>query len=212
MKNKISIVSLAIALTFLTFSCRDKAKEAETKEAETVNVAKETSDKFIVSLDESTITWSGFKPTGSHTGTIDLSHGELTTNDGNIESGTFTIDMASLKDSEGNARLEKHLKSADFFEIEKHPNATFKITGIENVNDKTMLSGNLTLKDTTNNVTFPVSVFHQGDSIKLESETFTIDRSKWNVKYGSKSFFDNLGEKYINDDIELTIVVKGKKS
>lgn len=211
MKNKLPFVLMIIVSTFTITSCRDKVKEAETKEAETVNLAKETSNKFIVSTEESTIIWSGYKPTGSHTGTINLSHGELTINDGKIESGTFTIDMASLKDSEANARLEKHLKSTDFFDVQKYPIATFKITGFEKVNNKTLLSGNLTLKDTTNNVTFTVSVLHTDDSVKVESETFSIDRSKWNVKYGSKSFFDNLGEKYINDDIELSIVVKGKK-
>ncbi|WP_242135488.1 YceI family protein [Aestuariivivens marinum] len=211
MKNKLPFALIIIVLTFITTDCRNKAKEAETKKAETVNLAKDSSNKFIMSIDESTIIWSGYKPTGSHTGTINLSHGELTINDGKIESGTFNVDMASLKDSEANARLEKHLKSVDFFDVQKYPFASFKITGFENVNDKTLLSGNLTLKDTTNNVTFPVSVFHTNDSVKVESETFTIDRSKWNVRYGSRSFFDNLGEKYINDDIELTIVVKGKK-
>ncbi|WP_223551976.1 YceI family protein [Aestuariivivens sp. NBU2969] len=211
MKNKLPFVLMIIVLTFTITSCRDKVKEAETKEAETVNLAKETSNKFIVSTEESTIIWSGYKPTGSHTGTINFSHGELTINDGKIESGTFTIDIASLKDSEANARLEKHLKSTDFFDVQKYPIATFKITDFEKVNNKTLLSGNLTLKDTTNNVTFTVSVLHTDDSVKVESETFSIDRSKWNVKYGSKSFFDNLGEKYINDDIELSIVVKGKK-
>ena len=75
-----------------------------------------------------------------------------------------------------------------------------------------MLSGNLTLKEAKNNVTFPVKVSNTNDGLVLTSETFTIDRSKWNVKYGSKSFFDDLGDKFINDDIELKITVKATKS
>lgn len=211
MKNKIPFVLLIIAFTFMFTNCRDKAKEAETKDAETISVAKASSEAYTALPNESTITWSGYKPTGSHTGTIALSSGEFTVNDGKIESGTFTIDMASLKDSEGSAKLEKHLKSADFFEVETYPNATFEVTGFDTANEKTMLSGNLTLKGTTNNVSFPVTVTNEADLITLTSETFTIDRSKWNVKFKSKSFFNDLGEKYINDDIELTIVVKGKK-
>ena len=80
------------------------------------------------------------------------------------------------------------------------------------VDGKTMLSGNLKLKDVENNVTFPVTTSVDGDVFTLTSEMFTIDRSKWNVKYGSKSFFDDLGDKFINDDIELKVTVKAKKS
>ncbi|WP_242085332.1 YceI family protein [Aestuariivivens sediminis] len=212
MKNHLLLVQIVLTLTILSTSCRKNVREAETGEAETVTAGRTYSETYKALPSESTITWSGYKPTGSHTGNIDLSHGEFTINDGTIESGTFTIDMTTIKDSERNAKLEKHLKSDDFLHVEKHPVSIFKITDIEDINGKTFLSGNLTLKDTTNNVSFPVSVIHNGDSIILNSETFTIDRSKWNVKYGSRTFFDNLGDKYINDDIELTIVVKGTKA
>ena len=83
---------------------------------------------------------------------------------------------------------------------------------MKNVDGKTMLSGNLTLKEKKNNVTFPVTVSEDGNSYTITSEMFTIDRSKWDVQYGSKSFFDNLGDKFINDDIELKITVKASKS
>jgi polyisoprenoid-binding protein YceI len=111
-------------------------------------------------------------------------------------------------ENEGNAKLVGHLKSADFFDVEKFPSAAFEITGLKD----NMLSGNLTIKGTKNNVSFPVTVSNEGDMMTLASEAFTIDRSKWNVKYGSKSFFDNLGDKFINDDIELKITIKAKKS
>ena len=147
-----------------------------------------------------------------------MDNGVFTTNDGKLHSGTFLINMASLKvtdipaEEPGNGKLAGHLKSADFFDVEKFPNAAFEVTGSEDKDGKTMLSGNLSLKGVENNITFPVTVSNEGDMMSITSEAFTIDRSKWNVKYGSKSFFDDLGDKFINDEIELQITVKAKKS
>ncbi|TJY36432.1 YceI family protein [Pontimicrobium aquaticum] len=202
----IAMLSLAIV------SCKNSAEEAKTTEAAEATEAQVTSTKYIANPAETTIEWAGYKPTGQHNGTIQLDSGVFTVNNGQIESGTFIIDMASLKDNDGSARLEGHLKSADFFDVEKHPNAAFEVTGFEEVDGKMMLSGNLKLKEKENNVTFPVTLSEDGDTFTVTSDMFTIDRSKWNVKYGSKSFFDNLGDKFINDDIELKITVKAKKS
>ncbi len=168
--------------------------------------------KYTANIEESTIEWKGFKPTGSHSGTINIKSGEFTSKDGTVNSGDFVIDMNSIKERKGSARLEGHLKSADFFDVEKFPIAGFEITGLEEKEDITMLSGNLTLKGIKNNVSFPVTVTQEGDTITISSDVFTIDRSKWNVKYGSKSFFKNLKDKFINDDIELKITVKASKS
>lgn len=212
MKTKFLKFLTIIAIGAAFVGCKEKADEAATSEAEEVATSEATSTKYMANATESVIEWTGYKPTGKHIGTIMLESGVFTVNDGKLESGTFMINMSSLKDSEGNARLEGHLKSADFFEVEKYPNAAFEVTGYEMVDGKAMLSGNLTMKDTKNNVTFPVSVSEDGDMFTLTSEMFTIDRSKWNVKYGSKSFFDDLGDKFINDDIELKITVKAKKS
>ena len=200
----LTIVAIGVAIV----SCKNKADEAATTEAEEVATSEATSTKYMLDTETSVIEWTGYKPTGKHNGTIDLESGVFTVNDGKVESGTFMITMNSLKDSEGNAKLEGHLKSADFFEVEAYPNAAFDVTGYEMVDGKAMLSGNLTLKDAKNNVTFPVTTSQDGNMFTLTSEMFTIDRSKWNVKYGSKSFFDDLGDKFINDDIELKITVK----
>jgi polyisoprenoid-binding protein YceI len=201
-----------LMLTIAFVSCKDKADEAKTTEATEATEAQATSAKYMANPAESTIEWAGYKPTGQHNGTINLESGIFTVNNGKIESGTFLIDMASLKDNDGSARLEGHLKSADFFDVEKYASAAFEVTGFEEVDGKMMLSGNLALKDKKNNVTFPVTVSEDGNNYTITSEMFTIDRSKWDVQYGSKSFFDNLGDKFINDDIELKIVVKASKS
>ncbi|MCB0461811.1 MAG: YceI family protein [Flavobacteriaceae bacterium] len=207
-----------VAIGAAVVSCKKKADEAATTEAEEVATSEATSTKYMVNTDESVIEWTGHKPTGQHNGTINIESGVFTVNDGTLESGTFIVDMNSIVDLDMpaddpmNAKLVGHLKSADFFEVETYPSAAFEVTGFEMANGKAMLSGNLTLKDTKNNVTFPVTTSQDGDTFTLSSEMFTIDRSKWNVKYGSKSFFDNLGDKFINDDIELKITVKANKS
>jgi len=215
-KNVLNI--FAVALLIVTAVGCKKAKEANTSDAEAATVAKSTSEKYVANIANSSIEWKGFKPTGSHAGTIAIDNGVFTINDGKIHSGTFLIDMKSIAvtdipvEEKGNADLKGHLSSADFFDVAKFPNAAFEITGLEDKNGKTMLSGNLSLKGVKNNITFPVTVTHSGDQLKLMSDPFTIDRSKWNIKYGSKSFFDDLGDKFINDDIELKIVVEAKKA
>ncbi len=218
MKKRILNVFTIIAITAALVACKDKAKEAETTAAEEAAKAQMASVKYMANAAESSIEWTGFKPTGKHNGTINVESGTLTVNNGKLESGSFFIDMKSIvnldipADDENNAKIVGHLKSPDFFDIEKYSTAAFTITGVEEIEGKTMLSGNLTLKEKKNNVTFPVMVSSEGDSFTLTSEVFTIDRSKWDVKYGSKSFFDNLGDKFINDDIELKINVKATKS
>lgn len=212
----LKITALAAFVAFT--SCNDKAKEAETKDAEAAAVAKETAVTFKADADNSSILWKGFKPTGSHTGTINVKEGTVALNNGMIESGNFTIDMGTIVvtdipvDDEDNAKLQGHLSGPDFFDVQSHPTATFEVTGLETKDGKTMLSGNLTMKDETNNISFPVKTSIDGDTMTLRSETFTIDRSKWNVKYGSKSFFDDLGDSFINDEIELTINLVANKA
>jgi polyisoprenoid-binding protein YceI len=205
---------MAIAFT----NCKEKAKEAETTEAVAPTETTDISTKYKVNTDGSTIMWIGHKPTGKHNGTIAIESGVMTLNNDVLESGTFLIDMNSIKvmdipvEEKGNAKLTNHLKSDDFFDVEQYPTAAFEVTGIETVEGKTMLSGNLKMKNVTNNVTIPVSINQNDNMLVITSETFTIDRSKWNVQYGSKSFFDNLGDKFVNDEIELKINVSAVKA
>ncbi|WP_159019485.1 YceI family protein [Algibacter sp. L3A6] len=219
MKTKFVNILFITALSLSVFNCKDKAKEATTTEAETPAVT-EAVNAEIYTVDKagSTIAWTGFKPTGSHNGTIGLESGALNVANGKVVGGSFIIDMASITvldipaDDKGNAKLVGHLTNADFFDVEKYPSAVFTITEVTDAEGKTMLSGNLTLKEVKNNVTFPVTIANEGGAVTITSEAFSIDRTKWNVQYGSKSIFDNLGDKFINDDIELKITVKAAKS
>jgi polyisoprenoid-binding protein YceI len=218
MKVNLKITLTALTLALALTSCKDKAKEAETSEVEQIVETKTENTSYNVDVDASSIAWKGFKPTGSHNGSIKIKSGSLGANGAAIASGAFVIDMNSITvldipaEEEGNAKLSGHLKAEDFFNVVAHPTSNFEITGVTEAEGKTMLSGNLTLKGTKNNITFPVSVTKNDGTITLTSEAFTIDRSKWNVKYGSKSFFDNLGDKFINDDIELKVTVVAKKA
>jgi polyisoprenoid-binding protein YceI len=218
MKTRFLTVLTLAAMTLAFTNCKEKAKEVETTEAVAPTEKTDVSTKYNVNTEGSTIMWTGHKPTGKHNGTIAIESGVMTIHNDVLESGTFLINMNSINvmdipaDDKNHAKLTGHLKSADFFDVEKFPTSAFEITGIETVDGKTMLSGNLKMKDVSNNVTIPVNIDQNGDMLVITSETFTIDRSKWNVQYGSKSFFDNLGDKFINDAIELKINVSATKA
>jgi len=200
--NIFTIIVIGIAV----IGCK-KATETSISGTETALKSEASSQKYVVNTTESVIEWKGFKPTGSHNGTISVEKGVFTTDNGKISSGNFLINMNSIKDSESNARLEGHLKSLDFFDVEKFPNARFEVTEIK----ENMLSGNLTIKDITNNVSFPILISQDGDAMSFTSETFKINRSKWNIRYKSKSFFNDLGDKFIDDDVEIKITIKANK-
>ncbi len=222
MKKRILNIFTIVAVGFAVLACKDKAKEANTSDAKEAAVKESTTEKYVVNVAESTVEWKGFKPTGTHNGIINIENGVVNLNDGKIHSGTFLIDMKSIValdlEGEWKDKLETHLKGTvegkegDFFNVTKFPTAAFEVTGSEVVDGKTNLSGNLTLKGMKNNITFPVSVATEVDVLTITSEAFTIDRTKWGVNYGSKTIFDNLGDKFVNDEMEMKISIKLKKS
>lgn len=174
--------------------------------------------KFKADTKNSKINWKGFKPTGSHFGTINISAGDFILDDKNmIVAGEFTIDMSSIvdldmeADNKYNAKLVGHLKSPDFFDAEKYPNGVFKINKSEKKEGKILISGDLTLKDKTNPVSFIADVNINGDKLTLKSESFMVDRSKFDVRYKSKSFYNDLKDAFVNDDMEISIEVIANK-
>jgi YceI-like domain protein len=177
-----------------------------------------------VSVDSSAsyLSWKGFKPGGQHYGKLPVSAGELDLKDGVLRAGSVSIQMngiivEDLKAEDGADKLKQHLESEDFFDVAKYPEARFELTNLPaegvKVAELTELQGNLTLKDVTKNITIPVASVVADPATgayTITSKTFTINRADWNVKYGSKSFFTGLGDKFINDDIELSFVLKTK--
>jgi polyisoprenoid-binding protein YceI len=172
---------------------------------------------YKVNTNSSTINWKGFKPTGSHFGTIDLSNGNFILNDEKIVGGEFTINMNSIvdldmpADNKYNAKLVGHLKSEDFFDVLKYPNGGFQIKGTEKKDGKTLIKGELTLKGITHRVSFLADLSLKDDQLTLKRETFKIDRAKWNIRYKAKSFFNDLKDKFINDEMEISIEVVAHK-
>lgn len=168
--------------------------------------------QFNADTETSLLNWKGFKPTGEHFGTIKVKSGFFTISDKQV-SGEFEIDMTSIvdldmeADSKYNTKLVNHLKSEDFFFVEKFPIASFKISNSEVKGGKTLLIGDLIIKGITHEISFLVTVHQEGEKLQVKSETFKIDRSKWEIKYQSKSFFSDLGDKFIYDDIELSFEV-----
>lgn len=221
--KKIILNSLIVGglLTGFT-SCKNSGNEAEVSEAKEAATAQAEATTFAVDTAASVIEWQGAKPTGTHTGTIKLSEGTFMATDSIVESGNFTIDMNSITvtdlEGEDKSNLEAHLmgtvegKEGDFFNVNEYPEASFEVTGITEKDGQMMLQGNLKMKDKTKNITFPVEFTNNGDSVEITSETFTIDRTNWDVNYGSKSVFDGLGDNFINDDIELKLNLKAKKA
>ncbi|PKD18189.1 lipid-binding protein [Salegentibacter salinarum] len=219
-----SILSTFVIAAFLTavVGCKNDKNKAETSEAKDAATAQAEAMEFTVDTSASTIEWRGSKPTGEHTGTIKLTEGTFSANDSIIESGNFVINMQSITvtDLEGDDKkdLEAHLmgtvegKEGDFFNATKYPEATFEVTEITEENGQKMLSGNLTIKEETKNVSFPVNINQSDDSIEITSEEFTIDRTNWNVNFGSKSVFDGLGDNFVSDDITLKVNLKATKA
>ncbi|WP_274476302.1 YceI family protein [Mangrovimonas aestuarii] len=222
MKRTLLNMFVVMALAFGTSSCKEKAKEADTTEAQPAAVAESLTNNYTADADNSIIEWKGSKPTGTHNGTINIETGTLQVKDGEILSGTFLIDMNSITvlDLEGEYKnnLESHLKGTvegkedHFFNVAKFPTGTFEITETKPMDGGLLLlSGNLSLKDSKHNISFPVTVTTEGDYITIKSEEFAIDRTKWGVNYGSKTIFEDLGDKFVNDDIVLAVNIKAKK-
>jgi len=169
-------------------------------------------EMYDVAVENSTISWKGYKPTGSHNGTITLQSGSLEMEDGEVIGGSFTADMATIKDADGSARLEGHLKSKDFFEVETFATATFKITNVEiGEGEEATITGDLTIKGITKEISFTAEVSETDAEVTLMSTVFQINRADFNVKYQSKTFFNNLKERFINDDFDLQVTIVVEK-
>lgn len=168
-------------------------------------------ENFSVNVDNSTLNWKGYKPTGTHNGTITLASGNIFLKNNKITGGNFVADMSTIKESEDNSKLENHLKSEDFFEIVVFPIAKFEITEITNKGEKIQVTGNITIKGITKQIAFPAALLVNEDSLVLTSDTFQINRADFNVKFKSKSFFNDLKDKFVNDEFDFQVTIIAKK-
>lgn len=167
----------------------------------------------------SEVKWTGSKVIGSsHNGAVKIKSGTVQMDGKKLTGGEFVIDMNSiansdLTDAKDNAKLVGHLKSDDFFGVKNHPTATFKITAAKESKKKGQthdVTGDLTIKGITKSVTVPATVTTEKD-MATATATFNVDRTMFDVRFGSKNFFENLaGDRVINNDIKFDVKVVAK--
>ncbi len=186
MKNSIKNIATLVIVAFMTFSFT------------TVD-----GDKKVIKIENSKIVWKGYKVTGSHQGIIAIKSGHLNFSEDKLTGGEFTIDMSTITntDLEGEykGKLEGHLKSDDFFGVEKFPTASLIFTKVKSTGKNSYeVTGDITIKGKTETVSFNVSVYGSKANVSLK-----IDRTKFDIRYGSTSFFDGLKDKAIYDEFDL---------
>ena len=232
MKRELFLMVITAGLfTFNSCTNAPESDEAKTTGAKEVDKNK-TGEKWNLNISASKIEWIGTKVTGYHTGTVPIKSGELYVNNNDVTSGKFVMDVANMTisapkgDTSGNAKLLGHLKSGDFFDVAKYPEAIFELTEIKSyqggpikdtaderqseiseykVTDPThTISGNLTMKGVTKNIEFPARITVSGNSAEAIAK-FNIDRKEWGIVYEGKK--DDL----VRDAVHLGISINANK-
>jgi polyisoprenoid-binding protein YceI len=167
-------------------------------------------DRLYADIEETKLEWKGEKVLGEHNGTVNLKSGWLEIRDKEIVSGEFLIDMTTIMDTDGNTKLGEHLKSDDFFGAEDHPVSKLVITESTSfVNGMADIKGSLTVKGVTNPILFKADMEEKEDEVWFYT-SIIIDRTEYNIRYGSGSFFENLGDRAISDEftMKVTLIMK----
>ena len=192
----------------------DEAEMAEETMSEDMMAEAESMEAaYAVNIVDSTVSWKGSKAVGDyHTGTINLAEGSLTIADGALVSGSFVLDMTTIASNDGaNARLASHLKADDFFGVETHPTATLVINSAEALGgDQYAVQGDLTIKNITNPIEFTATATEADGQVTATAD-IVFDRAIYDVQYGSGSFFSDLGNDLINDEVEITVELVATK-
>lgn len=171
---------------------------------------------FEIDTKTSKVYWTGKKVTGEHTGYLSIANGTVQVENDVVVGASLTMDMntivcTDLEAGEWNDKLVGHLKSDDFFSAEKFPNAKFNITSVKkSAGGEYSVVGDMTIKGITNEISFPAKIKVENGSLFAEG-TATLDRTKWNVQYGSGKFFSGLGDKMIYDEFEIKFDIKAKQ-
>ncbi len=226
-----TLAKLSVIVLIIGFAAACSSGGGETTNTSEARQVKESEFDMIYEIDKmaSSLKWEGYKPTGEHYGTVQITSGELMVKDGKLVGGEFVIDLTSItvldiEDPGMNDRLTGHLKSADFFEIESYPEAKFEITDVTPVSgtpsDPSMekgdvkpthqVTGNLTMKGITKSITFNANVDMTKGEFNALTNMFFLDRTEWDVKFKSKKIFANLKDDFINDEMGISIKLIAK--
>ena len=217
--NKIIISAITLA-SLLVASC-NSGNKSEDQKPEQAATAGAGAVSFNIDTTKSKVNWLAKKVTGQHNGTIKVVSGELKTEDGKVVAGKFDIDLNSinildLTDPAVNAKLLGHLKSDDFFSTATHPKGTFEITSVEPLTgaadgkSNALVKGNLTLMGIAKPVEFPAVIKTEGD-VLTASGAVELDRTLWDIRYGSGKFFPGIGDKMIYDTFKVEFALSAVK-
>ncbi|HHM20706.1 MAG TPA: YceI family protein [Bacteroidetes bacterium] len=215
MKKLLFLLSLAAGLFTACQTNTGNAEAAKTTEAKETASASSAAINYHVDTAQSVVYWEGYKPGKyGHRGTMKLQSGTIAAKNGVPESGEFIINVASLENidlaenPEKKAKLEGHLKSADFFDVATYPAGKFVMTGIAplegNPKANYTVKGNLTLKDITKGIEIPAHISLNNGTLVVTTPEFTINRTDWGVNYGS-GIIGTIKDKMIADDVKLKI-------
>ena len=215
------VLSLLIVTSMFFVSC--KKSEAENGKENTEAAASAEGTTYKATPSESIIYWSGSKPTGKHMGTVNLQDGEFIVKDNKVVGGKFTINMntitvTDLKPDDGKEDLEAHLKGTGdkdeedhFFNVKRYPTGLFTIRRIEDENGKTVVYGALSIKNVTKAVNFPATINISDNEVNFVSDSLVLNRTYWNITYGSKTIAGTLKDNLVHDEMILQVNVKAKK-
>ena len=223
-RNIHSFILLMGVLLITACGNENTGEDASISEAGEVAEASSDAVTFIIDTSKSLIHWEGYKPSATHKGTIEIQSGTFSMKDELPESGSIAIDMSTIEnqDLEGKykEKLENHLmgleegREDDFFNVTQYPTASFEITGIESLeNDSTAnatVSGNLTLRDTTQMITFKANIERDNEMLSINTPKFTIDRTRWGIMFMSRSIVDDIKDGIVEDEIGLILDVQAK--
>jgi polyisoprenoid-binding protein YceI len=171
---------------------------------------------YKVDPNESKLNWEAKKVTGSHNGVLTMKSGKLDFDGDKLKGGEFVVDMTSLKvldvtDPKYNSDLTNHLKSDDFFSTEKSPESKFTLKSVTKKADGTWeAEGPMTIKGISHDIKVPLTVEKTNDHVVVKGKA-SLDRTKWNIKFRSGKFFQNLGDKLIYDNFDVAVELKAKK-
>ena len=201
-------IALMLAAGIIFTACTPKNPEGE--KAATTDSAEETAaegTEVALNISASKVIWTGSKVSASHTGDVALKSGSLFVKDGQLAGGNFVADLNTINDTdmqgEFKGKLEGHLKSPDFFDVANFPEATFEITSVTAGAEAgtATISGNLTMRGVTKNITFPATVTEATETSVKASADFNVLREDWGLVY--KGMADDLISKEFNLKVEL---------
>lgn len=213
-------LSLAIVSTVVLTSCGGNTETVNATEAQESATATEGAKTYAADVAASTVNWKGGKtfddinkPEEGHWGIVKLKEGTVTANNGVLEAGNFVADFSTFEskdldaDPENKAKLDGHLKSPDFLDVEKYPTGKFEITGVKAIEGgdyNSEISGNLDFRGTPKNVTFKANVIVADDVVTIKSEEFAINRKDFGITFAGG------GGSIIKDEVLLQVDLSAK--